>query len=80
MSHTRSSSSKNPVTGFLSKLTAKNWIAIVGAILAVVFIVQNRQRVRVELFFLNLNAPLWIALGVVLLIGWAVGRYSFRKR
>lgn len=74
------SSGKNPVIGFLSKLTAKNWIAIIGAILAVVFIVQNRQSVRIELFFLNLNAPLWIALGVVLLIGWVIGRFSFRKR
>ena len=64
----------------LSKLTAKNWIAVIGTILAVVFIVQNRQRVRIELFFLDLNAPLWIALGVVLLIGWVVGRFSFRKR
>lgn len=74
------SSGRNSVTGFLSKLTAKNWIAIAGAVLAVVFIVQNRQHVRVELFFLSLNAPLWIALGVVMLTGWLVGRFSIRKR
>jgi hypothetical protein len=27
-----------------------------------------------------MNAPLWISLGAVLLIGWVVGRFSFRKR
>lgn len=75
-----SSNEQNPVVRFVKNLTAKNWIAIAGAALALIFILQNRQRVRVELFFLDLHAPLWIALGVVLLIGWVVGRFSFRKR
>jgi len=70
----------NPVVRFLSRMTAKNWIAIVGAVVALVFILQNRQRVRIELLFLDLNAPLWISLGAVLLIGWVIGRFSFRKR
>ena len=74
------SNQQNPVLRFIKNLTVKNWIAIVGAIVALVFILQNQQRVRVELLFLNLNAPLWIALGVVLLIGWIIGRFSFRKR
>lgn len=65
---------------FLSRMTAKNWIAIVGAVAVLVFILQNRQRVRIELLFLDLNAPLWISLGAVLLIGWVIGRFSFRKR
>ena len=71
---------QNPALRFIKNLTVKNWIAIVGAIVSLVFILQNQQRVRVELLFLNLNAPLWIALGVVLLIGWIIGRFSFRKR
>ncbi|MGB9033708.1 MAG: LapA family protein [Paeniglutamicibacter sp.] len=70
----------NPVVRFLSRMTAKNWIAIVGAVAVLVFILQNRQRVRIELLFLDLNAPLWISLGAVLLIGWVIGRFSFRKR
>lgn len=74
------SNEQNAVLRFIKNLTVKNWIAIVGAIFALVFILQNQQRVRIELLFLNLNAPLWIALGVVLLIGWVIGRFSFRKR
>ena len=70
----------NPVIRFLSRMTARNWIAIVGAVAVLVFILQNRQRVRIELPFLDLNAPLWISLGAVLLIGWIIGRFSFRKR
>lgn len=70
----------NPVIRFLSRMTARNWIAIVGAVAVLVFILQNRQRVRIELLFLDLNAPLWISLGAVLLIGWIIGRFSFRKR
>lgn len=70
----------NPILRFISRLSAKNWIAIIGAILAVIFIVQNRQRVRIEFLFLEMNAPLWISLGAVLLIGWIIGRFSFRKR
>jgi uncharacterized integral membrane protein len=72
--------SGNPVLRFVSRLSAKNWIAILCAVLAILFIMQNRQRVRIELLFLHLNAPLWISLGAVLLIGWLVGRFSFRKR
>ncbi|MBV1778056.1 hypothetical protein KRR55_02870 [Paeniglutamicibacter sp. ABSL32-1] len=73
-------STKNPVLQFFARLSAKNWIAILGAALAVIFILQNRQRVRIEFLFLDLNAPLRISLGAVLLIGWVVGRFSFRKR
>ncbi|WP_210099658.1 LapA family protein [Paeniglutamicibacter antarcticus] len=70
----------NRADGFFSRLTAKNWVAILGAIAALVFILQNRQRVRIDLLFLNVNAPLWIFLGAVLLIGWLIGRFSFRRR
>ena len=70
----------NPVVRILSRMTAKNWIAIAGAVVVLVFILQNRQRVRIELLFLDLNAPLWISLGAVLLMGWIIGRFSFRKR
>ena len=61
-------------------MTARNWIAIAGAVAALVFILQNRQRVRIELLFPDLNAPPWISLGAVLLIGWISGRFLFRKR
>ena len=70
----------NPIGRFLAKMSAKNWIAVLGGILAVVFILQNHQRVRIEFLFLDTRAPLWISLGAVLLIGWIIGRFSFRKR
>ena len=48
-----SGTGSNPVLRFVSRLSAKNWIAILGAILAVIFILQNRQRVRIEFLFLQ---------------------------
>ena len=60
----------------LSSLTLGNWIAIVLALVAIAFIVQNRDPVSIDVFFLSARLPLWICLGLVFLAGWLSGRFS----
>lgn len=68
------------VKAFLASVSVKNWIAVAGIILALIFIVQNHSSVPVVLFFTQFQAPLWVSLGIMLLLGWLAGRFSFRKR
>jgi len=64
---------------FLSNLTLGNWISIALALAALAFIVQNRDRVSIDVFFLSARLPLWLSLGLVFLAGWLSGRFSRRK-
>lgn len=68
------------IKAFLASVSLKNWVALAGVILAIIFIVQNRAVVHITLFFTQFQAPLWVSLGIVLLLGWLAGRFSFRKR
>ena len=64
---------------WLSSLTAGNWLAIGLAILAIAFIVQNRDRVSIDVFFISARLPLWISLALMFLAGWLSGRLSRNK-
>jgi uncharacterized integral membrane protein len=48
-------------------------IAAVIVVVAMVFIVQNRDRVRVNLFAIDVTAPVWLLLTIMVLLGMAVG-------
>ncbi|MGY1665836.1 LapA family protein [Geodermatophilus sp. SYSU D00696] len=48
-------------------------VALVPAVVAVVFIVQNRERVTVDLFTVDVSAPVWLILTIMVLLGAAVG-------
>lgn len=61
---------------FLSSLTLKNWLAIGLAVLALAFIVQNRDVVSIDVFFVNIRLPLWISLSLIFVAGWLSGRFS----
>lgn len=60
---------------FLSRLTFGNWLAIGLALLAIAFILQNRETVSIDLFFLSAQLPLWITLSLVFIVGWLSGKY-----
>lgn len=53
--------------------------AIVLAILAVVFIAQNRQEASVSLLFVTVTLPLWITLACATVVGIAVGWLIHRR-
>lgn len=58
---------------------AKGWLLIVGAVLLVLLMVLNLQKVTVHLIFTTVDMPLIIALGIAALLGaaiaWAVPRF-----
>ena len=74
---------RNPPLGkssALSKVSLPQWIALGLTVLAVVFIVQNRTTVRIDLFWVSVESPLWFILAVVFLVGWVVGVLAARGR
>jgi putative membrane protein len=55
-------------------------LALVLAVLAVVFIAQNRDRVHISFFTLDVSAPVWLLLTIMTLIGVVVGALLSRAR
>ena len=53
-------------------------VAIVA--LLVVFIIQNTRKTRIRFLIPNIDAPLWVALFVSMLLGGAVGALIARNR
>ncbi|WP_246083215.1 LapA family protein [Nonomuraea diastatica] len=60
------------------------WLALVLLVLAVVFILQNRQDAVIQLFMIVVTAPLWITLvactAIGILIGALIGRRGAKGR
>jgi uncharacterized integral membrane protein len=48
-------------------------LAIAIVVVALVFIVQNRERVHINLFAIDVSAPVWLILTIMVLVGMAVG-------
>ncbi len=61
------------------RLSAKQWTAIVLGIIALIFILQNLNYVRVELLIFHTSAPLWAVLSITLFIGYLIGRFSKKR-
>jgi uncharacterized integral membrane protein len=53
---------------------------LVVAALVVLFIVQNRDIVKIQLFTLSLSAPLWLLLVVMVALGALIGFLLTRRR
>ncbi|WP_051939586.1 lipopolysaccharide assembly protein LapA domain-containing protein [Phaeacidiphilus oryzae] len=58
---------------------AKQIIAAVIAILAIVFIAQNRERVSIDFFTASLSCPLWLLLLIMAAVGMLLA-YGFMRR
>ena len=56
------------------------WVPILLIVLAVVFVAQNRDRVSIDLFWLQVSAPLWLILLVAVLAGVLIGVLTRRGR
>lgn len=56
------------------------WVALVLLALIIVFIVQNRQDSVVHLVFITFTAPMWITLGITLVVGILIGALAARRR
>ncbi|MET4166062.1 MULTISPECIES: DUF1049 domain-containing protein [Gordonia] len=62
-------SKRNP----LAAISLTGWVALVITIVAVVFILQNRTSVSIELFWVSVRSPMWFILLVIFAVGWLVG-------
>jgi uncharacterized integral membrane protein len=56
-----------------SRLAPRLVTAVVLAVLAVVFLIQNNQLVTIRILIPVVTMPLWVALGGMLLVGVAIG-------
>jgi uncharacterized integral membrane protein len=64
----------------LAHWTATNWLAIVLVILAAAFILQNRDRVTIDVFHVGIQLPLWLSLSAMFIVGWLSGRFWRRSK
>ncbi|WP_226920798.1 LapA family protein [Georgenia subflava] len=67
------SGSRNGFVSFLRGVSASTWVGLALAVLAVVFVLQNQAVASIQLFWVSVRAPIWLALLAVFLVGWLVG-------
>lgn len=67
---------KGPAT----RITPRQIAVLAIFIVLVVFIAQNRDPVRVDLFTITVTAPLWNVLVVMVLVGLVIGLLLRRRR
>jgi putative membrane protein len=58
----------------------ERWVAIVLVILTAAFVAQNRNRVELDLFWMNLRLPLWLVMTVIAAVGVVVGLTMSNRR
>lgn len=87
MSATANSAAKEPKTtprrhaflSWLGSIPIRTWIALVIVIVALVFVLQNRQVTSIYLFNVSVSAPLWTTLLITLAVGILVGLLTRRR-
>ncbi|MBH0777074.1 hypothetical protein [Nocardia bovistercoris] len=63
----------------LARVSATQWLAVGLTILAVLFVIENRAKVSIEILLIDITAPMWLILLVMFAIGWAVGVLTRRR-
>ncbi|PXW34017.1 lipopolysaccharide assembly protein LapA domain-containing protein [Nocardia sp. 348MFTsu5.1] len=76
MSKSAGTSSSN----IFAKRSPATWVAVILAVVAVVFIFQNRDSADINLLWVEVSSPLWFILLVVFVVGWIVGILTMRGR
>ncbi|MDG3009475.1 LapA family protein [Rhodococcus sp. D2-41] len=66
--------------GILSRVSFMQWIALVLVVLAVIFVLLNREHVSVNFFGVTVSAPQWLTLILVFAVGWLTGVFTMRRR
>lgn len=68
------------MNNFLSKVSPAQWAGLVIAVLAVVFVLMNTQKIDISLFGMKITGPAWFILLLVFIVGWLVGVLTSRRR
>ncbi|MGN2640960.1 DUF1049 domain-containing protein [Nocardia takedensis] len=63
----------------LTRVSPTQWLALGLTVLAVLFVVENRDKVSIEILLISISAPMWLILLAMFLIGWAVGLLTRRR-
>lgn len=63
-----------------SRLSPTQWLALVLAALALVFILMNRDSTTINFFGATVRAPLWLVLVVIFAVGWLTGVLMTRRK
>jgi uncharacterized integral membrane protein len=61
------------------QLSSRTVAAGIVTLLALVFVVQNRRRSRIEFLWMDVDVGVWLALGVTFLLGALVGWLATRR-
>lgn len=72
--------SSRPAATGASRFTSRRIVALVLLVLAIVFVVENRQLTEIRLLIPVVFMPLWAALTITLVIGLIVGVVFGRRR
>ena len=64
----------------LSRISPAQWVAIVLAVLAIIFIVQNHHRVDINILMVTITSPMWLVLLIIFVVGWLAGLLTLRPR
>ena len=64
----------------LSRISPAQWVAIVLAVLAIIFIVQNHHRVDINILMVTITSPMWLVLLIIFVVGWLAGLLTLRTR
>lgn len=65
----------NAVVAFLQR----RWLSILLVVLALVFVLQNRHEVQIDLLATTVSTPMWVALVAMLVVGLAAGTFRIRR-
>ncbi|MBF6173837.1 hypothetical protein [Nocardia blacklockiae] len=71
---------KTASRSFVSRISVTQWLALVLAVLSIVFIVENRDRVGIEFLLITVTSPMWLILLVMFVVGWVTGVLTRRAR
>lgn len=66
---------RNAVVEFLQR----RWLSILLVVLALVFVLQNRHEVQIDLLATTVTTPMWVALVAMLLVGLLAGTFRIRR-
>lgn len=64
----------------LARVTPTQWVALGLTVLAVIFVVENRTKVSIELLLVTVRSPMWLVLLVMFVLGWIAGLLTARQR
>lgn len=69
-----------PGGGAVQRFALRYWVAIALAVLAGVFVMQNRDSKRVNLLWITVESPMWLLLGSMVFLGIVIGLLLHRRR